>query len=203
MVRWRARQFVIKPGVLPLGRAQFHVQPVGGTARTATPLLVTFSDMWAVNRFEQTVEVLRYFPRQDLVTKLKAAPRTDGRRRGGISTAPAIRVRRPHRTSRSTSISIGSTSRTCATPSPRTPDGRPTGEKCTSRSGSPIRRLRSPVRSPPRSDGNTRPIARRCLFRTPPGGASIVSRSNHGRTTSAYSPRHGASSDLEFCNESQ
>ena len=68
-------QFVIKPGVLPLGRAQFHVQPVGGTARTATPLLVTFSDMWAVNRFEQTVEVLRYFSRQDLVTKLKAAPK--------------------------------------------------------------------------------------------------------------------------------
>jgi GWxTD domain-containing protein len=68
-------QFVIKPGVLPLGRAEFQVQVVGGAARVATPLLVTFSDMWAVNRFDQTVDLLRYFARQELVAKLKAAPR--------------------------------------------------------------------------------------------------------------------------------
>ena len=68
-------QFVIKPGVLPLGRAEFQVQAVGGAARATAPLLVTFSDMWAVNRFDQTVDLLRYFPRPDLVAKLKAAPR--------------------------------------------------------------------------------------------------------------------------------
>ena len=68
-------QFVIKPGVLPVGRAEFHVQAVGGSARATAPLLVTFSDMWAVNRFDQTVDLLRYFARQDLVAKLKAAPR--------------------------------------------------------------------------------------------------------------------------------
>lgn len=68
-------QFVVKPGVLPVGRVQFHVQVVGGAANTTTPLLITFSDMWAVNRFEQTVDLLRYFPRQDLVTKLKSAPK--------------------------------------------------------------------------------------------------------------------------------
>ena len=44
-------------------------------ARATAPLLVTFSDMWAVNRFDQTVDLLRYFARQDLVAKLKAAPR--------------------------------------------------------------------------------------------------------------------------------
>jgi len=68
-------QFVIKPGVLPVGRAEFQVQAVGGAARATAPLLVTFSDMWAVNRFDQTVDLLRYFARQDLVAKLKAAPR--------------------------------------------------------------------------------------------------------------------------------
>jgi GWxTD domain-containing protein len=68
-------QFAIKPGVLPLGRAQFEVHAVGGTARASAPLLVTFSDMWAVNRFDQTVDLLRHFARQDLVAKLTAAPR--------------------------------------------------------------------------------------------------------------------------------
>jgi len=68
-------QFAIRPGVLPVGRAVFEVQAVGGTARTTTPLLVTFSDSWAVNRFEQTVDLLRYFPREDLVAVLQAAPR--------------------------------------------------------------------------------------------------------------------------------
>ena len=68
-------QFVIKPGVLPVGRGLFEVNAVGGTARTATPFLVTFSDLWAVNRFAQAVELLRYFPREDLVATLKAAPR--------------------------------------------------------------------------------------------------------------------------------
>jgi GWxTD domain-containing protein len=68
-------QFAIKPGALPVGRAELQVQAVGGGARVTTPLLVTFSDLWAVNRFDQTVDLLRYFPRRDLVAKLKAAPR--------------------------------------------------------------------------------------------------------------------------------
>jgi len=68
-------QFAIKPGVLPVGRAEFQAQAVGGAARVTAPLLVTFSDLWAVNRFDQTVDLLRYFARQDLVAKLKAAAR--------------------------------------------------------------------------------------------------------------------------------
>ena len=66
-------QFVVKPGVLPVGRAMFEVHAVGGTAHTVTPLLITFSDGWAVHRFAQTVDLLRYFPRQDLVATLGAA----------------------------------------------------------------------------------------------------------------------------------
>lgn len=68
-------QLAIKPGVLPPGRAELQVQAVGGAVRTKAPLLVTFSDMWAVKGFEQTVDLLRYFARQDLVAKLKASPR--------------------------------------------------------------------------------------------------------------------------------
>ena len=68
-------QFAIKPGTLPLGRAEFQVQAVGGTARAVAPFLVTFSDTWAVNRFDQTVDLLRYFARPELVAKLKDAPR--------------------------------------------------------------------------------------------------------------------------------
>jgi len=69
-------RFGIKPGVLPPGRAEFQVQAVGGTARATAPFLVAFSDLWAVHRFDETVDVLRYFARQAAITKLKAAPRT-------------------------------------------------------------------------------------------------------------------------------
>ena len=67
--------FVINPGDLPVGRAQFEVRALGTTARAAAPLLVTFSDQWAITNFGQMVELLRYFERGDLVAKLKAATR--------------------------------------------------------------------------------------------------------------------------------
>ena len=68
-------QFTIKPGELPLGQAAFHVQVVGGPAQVEAPFLVSFSDPWAVTKFDQMVDLLRYFSRQDLVAKLKAGPR--------------------------------------------------------------------------------------------------------------------------------
>jgi GWxTD domain-containing protein len=69
-------QFVIKPGELPLGRGAFHVQARGVPAQVEVPFLVTFSDdPWAVTKFDQMVELLRFFNREDLVAKLKTAPR--------------------------------------------------------------------------------------------------------------------------------
>jgi len=68
-------QVVIKPGALPLGRATLHVAAVGGDAHAVAPLLVTFSERWAVADFNQMLTLLRYFPRQDLVAKLRTAPR--------------------------------------------------------------------------------------------------------------------------------
>ena len=66
-------RFVINPGDLPVGRGEFEVQVLGAMARAAAPFLVTFSEVWAITNFEQMVDLLRYFERQDLVAKLKAA----------------------------------------------------------------------------------------------------------------------------------
>lgn len=67
--------FVISPGDLPVGRAEFEVRALGTTARTTAPFLVTFSEQWAIANFAQMVDLLRYFERRDLVAKLKAATR--------------------------------------------------------------------------------------------------------------------------------
>ena len=63
------------PSDLPVGRSVLEVEAVGTEARTATPFLVTFSEQWAIANFSEMVDVLRFFERQDLVAKLKAAPR--------------------------------------------------------------------------------------------------------------------------------
>jgi GWxTD domain-containing protein len=70
----RAR-FVLNPSDLPVGRATLEVSAPGTDVRAASPFLVTFSEQWAIANFSQMVDVLRYFERQDLVAKLKAAPR--------------------------------------------------------------------------------------------------------------------------------
>ncbi len=66
---------VIGPGVLPLGRAELLVAAVGTKAHAAVPFLVGFSERWGVVRFDQMLALLRFFPRQDLVTTLRNAPR--------------------------------------------------------------------------------------------------------------------------------
>src|ERR1041384_3029118 len=65
------------PGLLPVGRAEFRVETTGAPLYAMTPLLVTFSDQWAIANFEQMVDLLRYFARQDLVAKLAAAKREE------------------------------------------------------------------------------------------------------------------------------
>ncbi len=66
----------IAPGTLPLGRAELTMQVVGSSARPMrAPLMVGFSDLWAITSFEQLVNLLRYFSQHDLVAKLKATPK--------------------------------------------------------------------------------------------------------------------------------
>ncbi len=69
--------FVIRPGALPVGEARFTAAPAGaGPAATrGAPFLVSFSDQWAITNYDQMINLLRYFDRQDWVDSLrKAAP---------------------------------------------------------------------------------------------------------------------------------
>jgi GWxTD domain-containing protein len=59
---------------LPIGQAALEVQLVGAAATARAPFLVSFSNQWVVNNFEQMVSLLRYFPHQDWVAKLREAP---------------------------------------------------------------------------------------------------------------------------------
>jgi GWxTD domain-containing protein len=70
-------QFILKPGELPLGRGEFQVEAIGVPAHARTPFLVSFSDQWAVRDFNELSGMLLYFPRQDLLAKLRAAPRPE------------------------------------------------------------------------------------------------------------------------------
>jgi GWxTD domain-containing protein len=66
-------QFVIQPGELPAGRAELYVDAIGAPAHMRAAFLVSFSDQWAITNLKEMVTLLRYFARQDLVAKLKAA----------------------------------------------------------------------------------------------------------------------------------
>jgi GWxTD domain-containing protein len=66
--------FRIPPDRLPVGQERFHVGAVGGSGEVLAPFLVSFSSQWVITNYEEMVSLLRYFPRQDLVRKLRAAP---------------------------------------------------------------------------------------------------------------------------------
>ncbi len=60
---------------LPVGQEELRLSAVGGTAKSAASFLVTFSTQWVVTNYAEMLNLLRYFERQDLVTKLRnAAP---------------------------------------------------------------------------------------------------------------------------------
>ncbi len=59
---------------LPIGQGVLEASVVGAAATARAPFLVSFSNQWVVNNFEEMVSLLRYFERQDWVAKLRAAP---------------------------------------------------------------------------------------------------------------------------------
>ena len=69
----RAR-FQVLPGKLPVGQERFRVTAIGGGPSVVAPFLISFSSQWVVTNYDQMVSLLRYFPRQDLVAKLRSAP---------------------------------------------------------------------------------------------------------------------------------
>jgi len=59
---------------LPVGQEELRVAAVGGTAQATSAFLVSFSTLWVVTNYGEMLNLLRYFERQDLVSKLKSAP---------------------------------------------------------------------------------------------------------------------------------
>ena len=66
--------FRIPPGKLPVGQERFRAGAVGGGPDVVAPFLVSFSSQWVVTNYDEMLSLLRYFPRQDLVAKLRSAP---------------------------------------------------------------------------------------------------------------------------------
>lgn len=64
---------VIGPDHLPVGQARVAVSAIGTTLSARGPVLVSFSNQWVITNFNEIVSLLRYFDRQDLVTKLRDA----------------------------------------------------------------------------------------------------------------------------------
>lgn len=60
---------------LPVGEEDLQVQAVGAgpRPRVTSPFLVTFSGQWVITNYDEMVSLLRYFPQQELVTKLREA----------------------------------------------------------------------------------------------------------------------------------
>jgi len=59
---------------LPVGEEELRIETVGGVTRIRMPFLVSFSNQWVITNYAEMVSLLRYFDRQDLVTKLRNAP---------------------------------------------------------------------------------------------------------------------------------
>lgn len=66
--------FRIPPAKLPVGQERFYAEAVGTGKNVMAPFLVSFSSQWVVTNFDQMLSLLRFFPRQDLIAKLRSAP---------------------------------------------------------------------------------------------------------------------------------
>jgi GWxTD domain-containing protein len=58
---------------LPVGEGELVLNAVGAGVRVHTPFLVSFSTEWVTTNYAEMIDLLRYFDRQDLVAKLRAA----------------------------------------------------------------------------------------------------------------------------------
>ena len=75
--RFAATQFTFRPGDLPVGEGSVEVAAIvpGGNPLPAVraPFVVSFSDQWAITNFDEMINLLRYFDRQDWVDSLRKA----------------------------------------------------------------------------------------------------------------------------------
>jgi len=58
---------------LPVGQEELRLAAVGGTAKSSSTFLVSFSSQWVVTNYAEMLNLLRYFDRPELVSKLRSA----------------------------------------------------------------------------------------------------------------------------------
>lgn len=62
---------IMAPGNLPVGQAELQIIPAGGGDTTRARFLVSFSNQWVITNFDEMVNLLRYFDRQEWVDSLR------------------------------------------------------------------------------------------------------------------------------------
>src|SRR5207249_9335880 len=76
--RFGSTQFAFRPGDLSVGEGSVEVAallPEGGAPPSVrAPFVVSFSDQWAITNFDEMINLLRYFERQEWVDSLRKAP---------------------------------------------------------------------------------------------------------------------------------
>ncbi|MDP3911604.1 MAG: GWxTD domain-containing protein [Gemmatimonadales bacterium] len=69
-----AGTIAVTPSSLPVGQAAFEATPLGGGDTIRAPFLVSFSNQWVITNFDEMINLLRYFERQDWVDSLRRSP---------------------------------------------------------------------------------------------------------------------------------
>lgn len=66
----------LSPADLPVGELRIEAMLVGGTDTLREPILVSFSDQWAIANFDEVLSLLRFFGQDQAIRHMKdAAPR--------------------------------------------------------------------------------------------------------------------------------
>ncbi len=67
----------VRPSLLPIGALSFVATLTGSADAPRTPVLVTFSDQWAVANMEETLSLLRYFGAEQALQEIRQASAED------------------------------------------------------------------------------------------------------------------------------
>jgi GWxTD domain-containing protein len=72
--QFTAGTVAVVPSTLPVGQAEFEAIPFDGGDTARVRFLVSFSNQWVITNFDEMINLLRYFDRQEWVDSLRNAP---------------------------------------------------------------------------------------------------------------------------------
>lgn len=75
--QFAAGKVAIAPTGLPVGQAELEMIPVEGGDTVRARFLVSFSSQWVITNYDEMVNLLRHFERQEWVDSLRRAPSTE------------------------------------------------------------------------------------------------------------------------------